>query len=70
MADSTITRCYGNIFELHVHVVLSYIQLSVVGLLWAGYLVDIRRTFEEPAAVHLAGGNLESDNMALEESNH
>lgn len=65
MRYTAIARSDGDIFELHIHVVLSCPLLVAVfsRKLVAGF--SQMRTFNKLAAVDLAGSDLECDNVAL-----
>ncbi len=77
MTNSSVARSDRDILQLNVHVILSYIRtcqhLIPIPLQmifrrggWRSVIcVMTKRTFEELAAVHLAGCDLESNNMAL-----
>jgi hypothetical protein len=69
MANPSITGGDGDILELDIHVIFGCDAQSLTFLLasrghWMGNFA-ILRTFEEPASVYLAGGDLESDDVAL-----
>jgi hypothetical protein len=71
MADTSVARSDRDIFELDIHVIFSYSshKSALSSLVLSEWHREIMyRTFKELATVDLAGSDLESNDMALEEA--
>lgn len=68
MRHPAVARGDGDVFELHVHVVLGC-ETGADVLAGSGARAgrEPRRTFEQLAPVDLAGSDLESNNVTLDE---